>query len=200
MHLGEEIESVRRAWETLGLGKLDGRSERALQNRIADGATPEQIHAAVKGAGDDDWLRRRAKVPFAVVFASLASLERFAHQGRKLLEPSPPTPLESPRAGREEVECPPPTTPDAPTAATAIADRGPPSKNPARARGADDAGRPPEAGEYGSGVAGLLNALSAGMRPRRNGDDTPADRRRLEQAEFDKRRLELVAALQTLQT
>lgn len=55
-------------------------------NRRNDGATIEQLQAAVVGAANDEWLRRRAKVPFAVVFATLASIERFAHEGRKILE------------------------------------------------------------------------------------------------------------------
>ncbi|MDP9001797.1 MAG: hypothetical protein M3O46_16990 [Myxococcota bacterium] len=80
-----ELEPIRQSWEKLGLGALDHRSARALENRRAEGATLEQLEAAIAGAGDDDWIRRRAKVPFAVVFASLASLERFAHQGRKIL-------------------------------------------------------------------------------------------------------------------
>jgi hypothetical protein len=79
----DEFEPILRGWEKLGLGKVDHRSQRALENRRAEGATLEQFAAAVAGAGVDEWLRRRAKVPFAVVFASLASLERFAHAGRK---------------------------------------------------------------------------------------------------------------------
>jgi hypothetical protein len=84
--LGSELEPIRASWEKLGLGALDHRSERALENRRAEGATLEQLEAAVAGAGADDWIRRRAKVPFAVVFASLASIERFAHQGRKIID------------------------------------------------------------------------------------------------------------------
>ncbi|MGA7123804.1 MAG: hypothetical protein WBY94_27115, partial [Polyangiaceae bacterium] len=83
---GSELEPIRQSWEKLGLGALDHRSARALENRRAEGATLEQLEAAVAGASADDWIRRRAKVPFAVVFASLASLERFAHQGRKILD------------------------------------------------------------------------------------------------------------------
>jgi len=84
--LTTELEPVRQSWEDLGLGKLDARSVRALENRRAEGATLEQLAAAVVGAGADDWIRRRAKVPFAVVFATLASVERFAHEGRKILD------------------------------------------------------------------------------------------------------------------
>ena len=86
VELGSELELVRQSWEKLGLGALDHRSARALENRRAEGATLEQLEAAVAGAGADDWIRRRAKVPFAVVFASLASLERFAHECRKILD------------------------------------------------------------------------------------------------------------------
>jgi hypothetical protein len=81
-----EHETVRTSWEKLGLGALDTRAMRALENRRIEGATLEQVEAAVLGAGADEWVRRRAKVPFAVVFASVASIERFAHEGRKILE------------------------------------------------------------------------------------------------------------------
>jgi len=81
-----EHETVRASWEKLGLGALDGRAMRALENRRIEGATLEQVEAAILGAGADEWVRRRAKVPFAVVFASVASIERFAHEGRKILE------------------------------------------------------------------------------------------------------------------
>ena len=84
--LTTELEPVCQSWERLGLGKLDARSVRALENRRAEGATLQQLEAAVVGAGADDWIRRRAKVPFAVVFATLASVERFAHEGRKILD------------------------------------------------------------------------------------------------------------------
>jgi hypothetical protein len=86
IEVGSELEPIRQSWEKLGLGALDNRSARALENRRAEGASLEQLEAAVAGAGADDWIRRRAKVPFAVVFASLASLERFAHEGRKILD------------------------------------------------------------------------------------------------------------------
>jgi hypothetical protein len=86
IEVGSELEPIRQSWEKLGLGALDHRSARALENRRAEGASFEQLEAAVAGAGADDWIRRRAKVPFAVVFASLASLERFAHEGRKILD------------------------------------------------------------------------------------------------------------------
>ena len=86
IEVGSELEPIRQSWEKLGLGALDHRSARALENRRAEGASLEQLEAAVAGAGADDWIRRRAKVPFAVVFASLASLERFAHEGRKILD------------------------------------------------------------------------------------------------------------------
>ena len=81
-----EIAPVCEAWNALGLGTCDARSIRALENRLAEGATPDELEAAVAGAGADDWIRRRAKVPFAVVFATMASLARFAHAGRKILD------------------------------------------------------------------------------------------------------------------
>jgi hypothetical protein len=81
-----EIAPVCEAWNELGLGVCDGRSIRALENRLAQGATVDELKAAVIGAGADDWIRRRAKVPFAVVFATMASLARFAHAGRKILD------------------------------------------------------------------------------------------------------------------
>jgi len=81
-----ELEPIRQSWEKLGLGALDHRSARALENRRAEGATLDELETAVAGAGADDWIRRRAKVPFAVVFASLVSIARFAHEGRKILD------------------------------------------------------------------------------------------------------------------
>jgi hypothetical protein len=54
---------------------------RALRNRHAEGATREQLAAAVEGARHDEWLRQgRAKSAFAVVFASLASVDRFTNK------------------------------------------------------------------------------------------------------------------------
>ncbi len=82
----QDLEAVLAAWRKLKFGEPDERSIRALVNRRNDGATVEQLEAAVVGAANDEWLRRRAKVPFAVVFATLASIERFAHEGRKILE------------------------------------------------------------------------------------------------------------------
>ncbi len=79
---GREIEAVLAAWRSLGLGDTDDRSARALNNRLAEGATLEQLEAAVEGASANDWLRAgRAKVPFAIVFASRSSVERFALEG-----------------------------------------------------------------------------------------------------------------------
>lgn len=79
-----ELEKVLTAWRALDLGALDDRSVRALVNRQAEGATIEQLVAAVEGAKQDDWLRQgRAKSPFAVVFVSLASVARFAAAGQE---------------------------------------------------------------------------------------------------------------------
>ena len=79
-----ELVKVLAAWRTLDLGEPDDRSVRALRNRHAEGATSEQLAAAVEGARHDEWLRQgRAKSPFAVVFASLATIERFASSGRE---------------------------------------------------------------------------------------------------------------------
>jgi hypothetical protein len=79
-----ELEKVLAAWRTLDLGEPDDRSMRALRNRHAEGATIEQLAAAVEGARYDEWLRQgRAKSPLAVVFASLASVKRFADAGRE---------------------------------------------------------------------------------------------------------------------
>ena len=50
-----ELEKVLAAWRTLDLGEPDDRSVRALRNRHADGATSEQLAAAVKGARHDEW-------------------------------------------------------------------------------------------------------------------------------------------------
>ena len=77
-----EVEPVLAAWRKLKLGDPDDRSVRALQNRLAEGATIAQLLAAVDGAHEDEWLQAgRAKVPFAVVFASARSVERFAASG-----------------------------------------------------------------------------------------------------------------------
>lgn len=74
----EAIETVLAAWKRLNLGEPDDRSERALMNRLAEGVTIAQLLAAVDGAGASDWLRAgRAKVPFALVFASRDSVARF---------------------------------------------------------------------------------------------------------------------------
>jgi hypothetical protein len=79
-----ELEKVLAAWRTLDLGEPDDRSMRALRNRHAEGATSEQLAGAVEGARHDEWLRQgRAKSPFAVVFASLATVDRFASSGRE---------------------------------------------------------------------------------------------------------------------
>jgi hypothetical protein len=88
--LHAQIAHVAQLWDRLGFDSspIGARERRALENRHREGATFEQLEAAVAGAGVDDWLRRRAKAPFAVVFASVASVERFAHEGRKLA-PSP---------------------------------------------------------------------------------------------------------------
>ncbi len=88
-----ELENVLAAWRTLGFGEPDDRSMRALGNRHAEGATSEQLAAAVEGAKHDEWLREgRAKSPFAVVFASLATIERFASSGENTLEKPKPRP------------------------------------------------------------------------------------------------------------
>jgi hypothetical protein len=76
-----ELEKVLAAWRTLDLGEPDDRS---MRNRHAEGATTQQLTMAVEGARQDEWLRQgRAKSPFAVVFASLASVERFGDAGRE---------------------------------------------------------------------------------------------------------------------
>ncbi len=78
----QELEKILAAWRALNLGAPDDRSVQALQNRHAEGATVEQLAAAVGGAKHDEWLRQgRAKSPFAVVFTSLFSVERFANAG-----------------------------------------------------------------------------------------------------------------------
>lgn len=78
-----DLDDVLNRWRTLGLGEPDDRSKRALRNRYAEGATLGELQAAVYGAAHDDWLRRgRANAPFAVVFASIDSVSRFATSGR----------------------------------------------------------------------------------------------------------------------
>jgi hypothetical protein len=80
----EDLAPICAAWEATGLSAIEPRSVRALRNRVLAGATLEQLAAAVEGAAADEWLRKRAHAPFAVVFANLASVERFAHEGRKI--------------------------------------------------------------------------------------------------------------------
>lgn len=82
--LPPKLEQVLAAWRALNLSTHDDRSVRALQNRHAEGATVEQLAAAVEGAKHDEWLRQgRAKSPFAVVFASLETVERFDTAGQE---------------------------------------------------------------------------------------------------------------------
>lgn len=79
-----ELEQILASWRAVDLGEPDDRSVRALQNRWAEGATLEQLKAAVEGARHDEWLRQgRAKSAFAVVFASRTSIDRFAAAGRE---------------------------------------------------------------------------------------------------------------------
>lgn len=79
-----DVETVLASWRQLNLGEPDDRSVRALQNRWAEGASAEQFMAAVEGARHDEWLSQgRAKSAFAVVFASIASIERFSVAGRE---------------------------------------------------------------------------------------------------------------------
>jgi hypothetical protein len=79
-----ELGQVLAAWRALDLSEPDDRSVRALRNRQAEGATIEQLTAAVQGAKHDPWLRqRRAQSPFAVVFTSLSSIARYSAAGRE---------------------------------------------------------------------------------------------------------------------
>jgi hypothetical protein len=64
--VGSEIAPICEAWKKLGLGALDGRSVRALENRCAEGATLEQLEAAVEGAGADQADRTPHHERFAV--------------------------------------------------------------------------------------------------------------------------------------
>jgi hypothetical protein len=203
---GLKFASLRHAWERLGLGVLDDRSLRTLENRTAEGATPDQLEAAVVGASVDEWLRRRAKVPFAVVFASLASIERFAHEGRKILDRHP-TESGPPSPEREEGAhlFPRPSSAAAPINPSAetlpLRRRGPPQVLSSVAprtvghchRRIRD-GRPPELSRL---LEMFTGAVPIPSDPRRQ--ETPQSRRLREQAEFDQRRLELVATLRSLE-
>lgn len=81
------LEKLLANWRCLDLGEPDDRSLRALLNRQAEGATIEELAAAIKGARHDEWLRQgRAKSAFAVVFASQDSVKRFANAWRELVE------------------------------------------------------------------------------------------------------------------
>jgi hypothetical protein len=79
-----EIVLICDAWNALDLGTCGAREVRTLQRRANEGVTIEQLEAAVIGAGAERWLRNGAMVPFAVVFASVASIEQRAHEGRKI--------------------------------------------------------------------------------------------------------------------
>jgi hypothetical protein len=79
-----EIEPVAQAWLRLGLGELGAKERKALENRLHEGATLEQLLDAVAGAAEHAWLRTGARSAFAVVFANLPAVARFAHDGRKL--------------------------------------------------------------------------------------------------------------------
>jgi hypothetical protein len=92
--LPPELEKVLAAWRSLDLGEPDDRSMRALRNRHAEGATSEQLAGAVQGARHEEWLRQgHAKPPFAVVFTSLASIERFAGAAESTHEKPKPPPV-----------------------------------------------------------------------------------------------------------
>jgi hypothetical protein len=79
-----ELEPVAKAWLRLGLGELGAKERKALENRRHEGATIEQLLDAVAGAAEHAWLRTGARSAFAVVFANLPAVARFAHDGRKL--------------------------------------------------------------------------------------------------------------------
>ena len=92
-----ELETILAAWRALDLGEPDDRSIQALRNRHAEGATSEQLAMAVEGARHDEWLRKgRAKSPFAVVFASQITVERFASSGREHARRLKPRPAREP--------------------------------------------------------------------------------------------------------
>jgi hypothetical protein len=249
IEISEDLERIRESWKRLGLGDFDRRSTRALENRLAEGATLEQIEAAVAGASVDEWLRRRAKVPFAVVFASVASVQRFAHEGRKVIDRQATKARSGPQEGQEEriagdcqaFETIDPMVPTAdelrrllpklkPVAASATTmdDVQMPlaSQNAGVSRALGETaptiakafGRPPRAVDKPAFAAptqqppmrysgpppelsALLKALAGSMHPGRDArnEETPQDRRLREQADFDRRRLELVATLRSLE-
>jgi hypothetical protein len=75
-----ELDAVLDDWRASRLGDADDRSKQALRNRHAEGATVDQLRAAAQ----DDWLRQgHAKCAFAVVFATVDSVARFADVGRE---------------------------------------------------------------------------------------------------------------------
>jgi len=80
-----EVERVEEAWSATGLPALDARGRAAIGGRRREGAALAELLLAVAGASADPWLRRpQCRVPHAVVFASLASVGRFADAGREL--------------------------------------------------------------------------------------------------------------------
>lgn len=80
----DDVERVLAAWRKLQLGEVDDRSARALENRLSEGTTVDDLMQAIAGARRDEWLRQgRAESPFAVVFASRESIARFVTAGRE---------------------------------------------------------------------------------------------------------------------
>lgn len=85
-----ELRPIVAAWEAAGLPRVGALELRTLANRRVEGATLEELEAAALGAGEDAWVRLRARCPFAVVFCDLAAVRRFAHEGRKHRDAAPP--------------------------------------------------------------------------------------------------------------
>jgi len=84
-----EIRAVADDWRSLALGPALGERElQALANRAAEGRSLDELRQAVRGASHPEqapWLRSdRCRKPFAVVFADVASVGRFAAYGRQL--------------------------------------------------------------------------------------------------------------------
>jgi len=88
----EQLAALAAAWTALGLRDARGapsvagaRERAAWMARMREGCSHHELADAIAGAGTDEWLRkgRARNGPFGVVFANVASIGRFAHEGRR---------------------------------------------------------------------------------------------------------------------
>jgi hypothetical protein len=84
-----QLDALGKAWDGLGLRDHYGnstagpRERKAFENRMGEGCSAEEIADAIAGAaGHRDWFEKRAGRCFAIVFADVCSVRRFAAEGR----------------------------------------------------------------------------------------------------------------------